>query len=225
MRVASIWIVVLLAVTAAAQQQQQPAAHGVIYGTVVGQDGRPAQDIGLTAEPFGTGQGFVVGGVLPHTETNDAGEYRLENLFWWGWYTVYADDERAGYSTVSTGPASRQHPVPKVEITSEHPKAKLNLRLPPRAGFLHIHLIAKKPVAVIRDLKVTVTLADHPNSVLFSESCIPDQVILVPPNTDLLLHITSSGFREWAESRGHGKPLNIPSGAELTLTVELEPSD
>jgi hypothetical protein len=60
---------------------------------------------------------------------------------------------------------------------------------------------------------------------VFTESCSSDTVILVPPSENLLLHVKSSGFKEWDESVGKGKPLNVPSGGLLTLDVLLEPEE
>jgi hypothetical protein len=93
---------VLLLTAASAQQKDEPHPKRVIYGIAIGQDGQPAKRIGLTAEPLGVG----LGAMLPHTRTNDAGEYRFENVPWWGRYTVYGDDENEGYSSFSTGPAA-----------------------------------------------------------------------------------------------------------------------
>src|SRR5437899_3434642 len=87
----------LLVAMATARQHEQAAPKGVIYGIVIGQDGQPAKGIGLKAEPLGVG----LDAALPRTRTNDAGEYRFESLPWWGRCTVYADDEKAGYSDIS----------------------------------------------------------------------------------------------------------------------------
>jgi hypothetical protein len=48
---------------------------------------------------------------------------------------------------------------------------------------------------------------------------------LVPPDRNLLLHVTANGFREWDESVGRGKPINVPSETTLTLNVQLDPID
>jgi hypothetical protein len=57
-------------------------------------------------------------------KTNDAGEYRFPNIPWWGKYTVYAEDEDAGYSIFSTG-AGRSEPS-EVELAPEHREAALS---------------------------------------------------------------------------------------------------
>jgi hypothetical protein len=194
-------------------------AKGVIYGYVVVQDGQPAKGIGLTAMPLGV----ALATVLPHTKANDAGEYRFENLPWWGRYTVYAEDDDAGYSTFSTGTGGG-HP-PEVELTPERREAELNLLLPPKAGFVTVQLTNRRTGAAISAMRIAVMALKNPVMPLFTASCSSTQVILVPPDKDLLLHVTSDGFREWNESVGKGKDIRLSSGTRVTLIVQLEPSD
>jgi hypothetical protein len=94
----------------------------VINGVAIGKDGRPAKGIGLTACPLGV----ALGAMLPRVAANDKGEFLFENLPWWGRYTVYSEDEDAGYSMFSTGSAGEEQPS-EVEITREHPEAKFNV--------------------------------------------------------------------------------------------------
>ncbi len=192
----------------------------MIYGVVTRQDGSPASHLGLTASPLGV----PIGAVLPHTRTNDTGQYRFENLPWWGRYTVYADDQDAGYSSFSTGPSGDAHPR-EVEISPEHRQAELNLTLPPKAGFLEIHLTNAKTGAVIPAMRIAVMRPGKPDRLLFAAGCSSKGVILMPPNKDVLLHVTADGFREWNESIGRGKPLRLASGTRLRLAVQLEPSN
>jgi hypothetical protein len=218
MKTTLVFVGFLLA-AAVAQQHDEPPPKGVIYGIAIGQDGQPAKGIGLTASPLGV----VLAAVLPHTKTNDAGEYRFENVPWWGRYTVYAEDEEAGYSSFSTGPAGDSSP--EVELTPEHPEAEFEVHLPPKAGFLHIHLTNRRTAAGISGMRVAVMPMENPESLLFTMSCYSNHVVLVPPDKNLLLHVTSDGFREWDESVGRGKPLHLNSGTGLTLAVQLDPSD
>jgi len=209
----------LLLAPAIAQQHDEPHPKGVIYGIAINQEGQPAKRIGLTAEPLGVG----LAAKLPHTSTNDAGEYRFEDVPWWGRYTVYADDENEGYSSFSTGPAGDSSP-PEVELTPEHPEAELKVLLPPRAGFIQIHLTNQRTGAGISGMRVALMPTESPTSPLLTMSCYSNHVILVPPDKSLLLHVTSDGFREWHESVGRGKPIHLSSGTRLTLAVQLEPS-
>ena len=210
----------LLLAPASAQQNDEPHSKGVIYGIAIGQDRQPAKRIGLTAVPLG----IALAARLPHTRTNDAGEYRFENVPWWGRYTVYADDENAGYSSFSTDPAGDTGP-PEVELTPEHAEAELKVVLPPKAGFIQIHLTNQRTGAGISAMRVALMAIEKPSSPLFTMSCYSNHVVLVPPDKSLLLHITSDGFREWNESIGKGKLINLTSGGHLKIDVRLEPAE
>jgi hypothetical protein len=69
-------------------------------------DGRPAKEIGLTARPLGVG----LGAKLPRVTSNDKGEYRFDGLPGWSRYTVFCENEDAGYSLFGNGPAGNSHP-------------------------------------------------------------------------------------------------------------------
>jgi hypothetical protein len=162
--------------------------------------------------------------VLPHSVTNGQGEYRFASLPWWGRYTVYADDEEAGYSLFSTGGAGQSEP-PEAEITPNHHEAEVNVRLPPKAGFLRVNLTDRRTGAAITSMRAVVMRPTVPASLVYSISCSSAQVLLLPPDNVLLLHITSDGFQEWAASIGIGKALRLASGEHLTLDVQLDPSE
>lgn len=220
MKSALAFVGLFLLAAASAQQNNEPHPKGVIYGIAIGQDGQPAKRIGLTAGPLGV----ALGAVLPHTRTNDAGEYRFENVPWWGRYTVYGDDENEGYSSFSTGPAGDSAP-PEVELTPERTEAELRVLLPPRAGFIQIHLTNQRTGAGVSGMRVALMLRESPASPFFTMSCASNHFILIPPDKDFLLHISSEGFREWNESIGKGKPVHLASGDRLKIDVQLEPTE
>jgi hypothetical protein len=117
-----------------------------------------------------------------------------------------------------------------VELTVDHPNAELRVDLPPKVGILTIHLTDRTTGAVIPRGLVKMKVADAPdsrwsegwadssNSLFFADSAIP-----VPPDKQLLVHVSSTGFHEWDESVGNGKPLLVHSGARLTWDIQLEP--
>ncbi len=223
MKIGTVFLAsVLLAVAAA--QQQQPAPNGLIYGVVIAQDGQPAKRVVLAAMPLGV----PIDGALPHTKTNDRGEYLFSNLPWWGRYAVYGDDEEAGYVLYSTALAGDSHPS-AVEVTPEHRKAEFNFSLPSKAGFIQIRLTNRRNGAAISAMSISVVPMEKPDARLFKDagvftmSCHSDHVILVPPDENLLLHVKSDGFREWDESFGKGKPINVPSGARLNAESPTRP--
>ena len=215
-------LLVLLLLSPAVSQQQQQVPKGTISGVVVNPNGEPAKDLRLTARPsFPTGGHSGDG---PYVRTNDVGEYRFRNLPLWGTYFIYADDEAAGYTRVTTGPLNLQTDV---EVTSEHPEAAFNLYLPPRAGFIQIHLTNRTTGSAIHGMMtVSVSPMDKPGGPgSFTMSCYSDHVILVPPGQDLLLHVRADGFSEWGESVGTGKPISVSSGRRLALNVQLDPTE
>jgi hypothetical protein len=220
LNVAPILFSLLLIQAGPALLPDEPAPRGVIYGTVVDQDGHPAKGIALQACPLGV----PLAAVLPTTVTDDSGNYRFQNIPWWGRYTVYAEDEKAGYSSFITNPASPASPA-EITLSPEHPMAAFNVRLPPKAAFLHLHLTNRRTNSIISAVEVKVTLQAHPEQFIYSMSCLSDRVFLLPPEQDLLLHITSPGFVEWNESDGAGKPLRMRSGDSRLLEVQLEPVD
>ena len=220
MKTAFLFVAFLLLATAVSQQRDKPRPKGAIQGITIGDDGQPAKGIRLTAHPVG---GVVRGPVFPSAITNDTGEYRFENLPRWGRYSVYAEDDDAGYSRFSTGPADCESW--EVEVTPAHPEAEFKVYLPPKAGFLQIHLTNRSRGFDISRMRVVVMPTEGPESPGLTIVGGSSHVILVPPDKNLLLHVTSDGFREWDESVGSGKPLYLPSGARLTLDVQLEPSD
>ncbi len=203
----------------AAKQDSRARAHGAIHGTVIDHDGQFAKNIGLEACPLGV----PLGAVLPRTRTNGKGEYRFGDIPWWGMYTVYAEDEETGYSNLSTGRAEPGR-LPEVELSQDHPEANLDLRLPAPAGFLRIHLTNRKTGDEIDGVQITVNSAEPTPSFLFSQSCYSNRVILIPPDKDVLIHVTSSGFREWDQSIGRGMPMRIASRSHMRLEVQLEPA-
>jgi hypothetical protein len=72
-------------------------------------------------------------------------------------------------------------------------------------------------------MRVALAPMESPEQQVFSISCYSNHVVLIPPEKNLLLHVTSDGYREWDESAGRGKPLHLASGARITLDIQLDP--
>jgi hypothetical protein len=203
---------VLLVFTAPTLGQQ-----GVIYGVAIGQDDQPAKGVGVTLHRDVPGLQ-----ALPswsrQVKTTPAGEYRFEHLEV-GRYIVFVYDEDAGYIDFQTSGASR---AVKVDLTDGQPEARVRVYLPPRAGFLDIDLTNQQSGAPVSGIQLDLTWAGSLEKIRSAKN---PHLFLVPPDTDVLLHVSSPGFREWQESVGTGKSVCLPSGTRLKLDVRLEPLD
>jgi 5-hydroxyisourate hydrolase-like protein (transthyretin family) len=208
---------VFLAATGIPQEGYQDAP-GLIFGHVVDQNGQPAKGVELEAMPLGV----VLATVLPRSRTDENGNYRIAAP-WWGRYTVYAEDPDAGYSQLATYRVGPNGPA-EVTISRDHPQAEFNFQLPPKAGFLHFHLTDQTTGRPIHGIEVTVLLKEQPPRPVYSSGTSADKPFLVPSDRDILIHVTSWGYKEWNQSAGAGKAIRLSPGAELTLDVSLEPA-
>lgn len=200
---------------------QSPDFGGEIHGIAVRPDGQPAKEMRLSAVmECPSACAFW----MSETITNQAGEYRFQHLPVGSKYAVFADNTKAGYPRF--GPAASG----VVEITVDHPVAELRVDLPPKVGILTIHLTDRTAGAVIprvfikmKDLNTpdsqwSELWADSSNCLFFSDCAVP-----IPSDLPLLVHVSATGFSEWDESMGKGKPVLIHSGARLTWDIQLEP--
>ena len=78
--------------------------------------------------------------VLPHTKSNDMGEYRFERVDGGEIRGLRGRRPILQYQHWARG----QRNVHEVKITPDHPIAEFTVNLPPRAGFLRIHLTDEK---------------------------------------------------------------------------------
>lgn len=74
-------------------------------------------------------------------------------------------------------------------------------------------------------MSISLMSMEEPETLLFDMSCPSNHVVLVPPDKNILVHVTSAGFYEWEESVGRGKPLHLTSGTQSKLDVQLEPTE
>jgi hypothetical protein len=210
MKIALAFAIFWLTVSGSGQESQEFA--GEIHGIVVGQDGQPAKGMRLGAVIQCSGACAVS---MRDTITNQAGEYRFRRLPL-GKYSVFKE---WGAPTLGV-----------VELTVDHPNAELRAELPPKVGILMIHLTDRGTGAIIPRVLVKIKVADAPDSRWSevwadSSNCLffPDCAIPVPPDEQLFVHVSSTGFHEWDESAGKGKPILVHSGTRLTLDIQLDP--
>jgi hypothetical protein len=193
---------------------------GTISGVVIDRDGVPAKGLRLAAVmqcPSSCSSS------MSETITSQGGEYRFQPLPL-GKYAVFSDSTKAGYRWLSPPTAKI------VELTVDHPNAELRMDLPPKVGIVTIHLTDRTTGTFIPRGLVKVKAADAPDSSWSevwadSSNCLffPDCAISVPPDMQLLVRVSSTGFHEWDEGAGEGKPILVHSGTRLTLDIQLDP--
>jgi uncharacterized membrane protein len=149
----SVLIFVICCLPVVAGLAQNSKGTGVIYGTVVSQNGESGKQTSLYAEALD------VGGQFPNTRSNDRGEYRFENLPW-GRYTVFAEVFAENRDTGYSGDVIDDRSQPFVEISREHPEAEFRVVLPSKAGVLQIHLTNRRTGAEIPWMSVSVAPTD-----------------------------------------------------------------
>jgi len=193
--------------------------RGTIYGVVIDPDGVPAKGLRMAAVmqcPSSCSSS------MSETITSQGGEYHFQPLPL-GKYAVFSDNTKAGYPWLS-------FPAKIVELTVDHLNAELRVDLPPKVGILTIHLTDRTTGAFIPRGLVKMKAADSPDSSWSevwadSSNCLfsPDCAIPVPPDMQLLVRVSSTGFHEWDEGVGKGKPILVRSGTRLTLDIQLDP--
>jgi len=202
MKIALALAVLWLTVSVSGEEPKQPPNDpltGTIYGVVIDPDGQPAKGVRLSAVmQCPSACSFW----SSETVTSQGGEYHFRPLPVGRKYSVFSRKAQMEYPQFSPPPTSI------VELTVDHPNAEVRVDLPPKVGILMIHLTERTTGALIPLALVKMRFADAPDSRWSdvwadSSNCLffPDCAIPVPPDKQLLVHVSSTGFHEWEESR------------------------
>lgn len=201
---------------------QRPECGGVIRGVVYDRSGHRMKGISVVAWPLGV----LVEGILPSVATNEMGEYRFEHVCV-GRYTVVVEDKKAGYPRTSPWMNEVLYGVRPagVKLTAKHPQVELPLYVPPQPGLTEVQVSNRETKAEVLkfSVKLTVSRQRRREAAFEFDPKVKDREIQVPPDQDVILHVTADGFREWHESARCGKLMHIASGTRVPLEVKLEP--
>ena len=208
---------------AAWREIQSPQCNGIIHGTVFDLSGERVKNLKVEAWPLGVDLAVV----LPNVETDDAGEYRFQNLCS-GKYTVIPFDQKAGYgySTPYLNEFLYGTRIAEVRLITKHPQAELLVHLPPKPGFMEVLLINRETKTKVLTFTVKLKVPGQhrrPEAAFDFDMQMSDDTIPIPPDNTVIVHVTADGFHEWSQSAGHGKRIRVPSGTYATLEGELEP--
>ncbi|MGA2979496.1 MAG: carboxypeptidase-like regulatory domain-containing protein [Terriglobales bacterium] len=223
-KLALLFACLLYAVFSVSQSAiQKPTCTGVIEGTVFDPAGQPAKGVRVTAWPLGVG----LGAMLPTIGTDELGHYRFQNVCP-GRYTVIADDEKVAYTPSSPELNAFLYGTPAMEIrlTAKHTYGNLPVHLPPRPGFIHLRVINQETKEEVLQFSVQLEVPGQKESpemsVLFNQQ-VHNHRVEIPPDKDVILHLTADGFHEWSESAGRGKLVRVASGIDTLVEVDLKP--
>ena len=219
-------IVLFLLVSMRVQAQsviQSPECNGIIHGAVFDRSGQRAKGLKVIVWPLGVD----LASLLPSNVTDEKGEYRFENVCP-GRYAVVVEDEKTGYPRTSPMMSEFLYGarVRQVRVTAKHPQIELPVYLPPKPGLMQVHISNGMTKAEISKFSVKLRVPGQhrtPEAGFEFDPRFKDHQIQVPPDKNVVFHVTAEGFHEWRESAGRGKIVRVPSGTQVALEVELEP--
>jgi hypothetical protein len=213
--------VVYLALGLAISSAAQSAGSGSICGTVLDENGQPANGISIMAVYLGAHSG-----PYPASRSDSTGHYCLFNVPY-GDNVPAADDPTHGYAnsqaSLYAATTDNKVPVNVAHLSAEHPQATIDFRLPYKAALLMIHLtdaITGRPqLALFYELSAQ---ADPQGRYMKGSQSAKNQ-LLVPPNENVLLKVSAPGYREWPYDGSPGYVLSLLPGERKTIEVPLQP--
>ena len=202
---------------------QSPECSGVIRGKVLDPAGLPVTGITVVAWPLGVD----LGAILPQMTTDETGAFRVEHVCP-GRYAVVVEDKKAGYphSSPEMFAFLYGHRAPEGKLTPKRSTLDLLLYFPPKPGLMTVSVrnseAGGNPLKF--SVKITVPHQRRVREVSYEfKADVANREIPIPPDKDVILHVTAEGFQEWRESAGHGKVARVPSGTQVAVEVPLVP--
>lgn len=200
-------ICLICAIASAAQDR------GSIQGVVVDETGAPVDGAKVHAD---SADSRARGSLVRYVESDAKGRYVIDRLEW-GKYKLFAMKEDADYPNMYWSFYSDEV-FPTATIKQTAPTAEVRIQLGPKAGILTGTTTNAATGAPV-NAGFKLTRAASPKEWI-STSVAPNYRVLVPSSTDVLLEVSSLGFKTW-KLPGY---LNLKPGAEMHLDIPLEPS-
>lgn len=224
--VASILLLAAPVLSSCARQNVRvTAADGpcVIEGTVIYEDGRPANRAIVSALPTDRGMGAKV----PSGATDDLGHFHIKHL-WLGQFAVTAKKEDEGYPDTGSGFYS-DGKADRTTLTSPLQSATVTVLLGPKAGIL-VGTITDSVNGAPLSPCVDFRRASNPNNFLSGTGLVNAKYrVLVPSDQDVMMKIWYEGHLPWyypgESNKSEAKPLRLKPGEERVLHIRLQPGN
>jgi hypothetical protein len=187
---------------------------GKIVGTVQDEKGAALPGAKVNALPL---DGRPQGAGIRYVETDAGGRFVIDRLPW-GKYSVFAMKQEAGYPDMEPSFYSAGTKIPVAVITPAAPVAAVSIQFGPRAAIVSGTVSDSATGAPINAFFALVRTRNKED--WLSISAPSSYRLLVPALTDIEFSVTAPGYEKWTSP----SPINMQSGQELHLNVELAPA-
>lgn len=213
-KLAEVGFVLFAALFSRAQTTTQALGNYGIVGTVLNEEGQLVEHAyACTSATSGNHTGINC--LFP---TDKDGRFTIEHLKI-GTYQVFAINEAEGYSI------QNQSPGQEVRLTADAPWANVTVRLRHRGGILIGSVRDKWSGKPVDGAHVSYSVIDN-GSGGSSTRTNGNFHMAVPADSDLLIVVTSEGYKGWVytDASNPSRPLlRLASGERKVLEIELEP--
>jgi hypothetical protein len=217
----------LVVLTVALSATAQTVETGSICGTVLDENGQPADNVLVSATSLACC-------LEPQSRSDDSGRYCLTHLRF-GHYLLSADEPKLGYPNMRATFYSADPPSKRSEtiatLSAKHPQAELTFRIPYKGGFLRIQPSDAATGKLISGMSFSLKVRSNPDlrDIGGTRPASDDPVLpreeddlLLPPNEDILLKVSAPGYREWPYDGSPGYVINLLPGEHMTIDVPLQ---
>jgi uncharacterized surface anchored protein len=200
----------------------QAETTGTIMARVVDQSGNSVAGATAQMEPA---DGKIMAKAIPRCLTDETGVCSYAHLQF-GKYHVTAMKNADGYPDVSGELYGHGKSELIAEVTPDAPTASVSITLGPRAGAITLKIVDDATGLPVANPTVTLSLATTPTTFRTS-SLHSDFKILIPPDEDILVEVSSDGYKPWhmetQPEATHANALHLHSGEAREFTIRLQP--
>jgi hypothetical protein len=194
-----------------------------IEGTVIYEDGRPANHATVSALPTDR----WMAGKVPAADTDELGHFHIKRV-WLGKFAVTARKEDEGYPDTGSSFYS-DGKVDRTTLTSFLQAATVTVLLGPKAGIL-VGTISDAVSGAPLNPCVDFRRASDPNNFMSGTGLVNAKYrVLVPSDRDVMMKIWYEGHLPWyypgESNKSAAKSLRLQPGQEKVLHIRLQPGN